>query len=90
MKMSFFWAVMFGLNLLSVISDIANNDFGLFFYISLAALLLTIWFCIDARRNELREAAAKKQFINIVINHMNNEPADATAKRVAEQMRYTL
>jgi hypothetical protein len=88
MKMSVFWFILLVADVGWIISDITNNTFGLWFYINIVGTLAAAYFVWDALRTEKREAAEKKQFFNIVINHMGTEPADVTAKRVADLSKW--
>lgn len=86
MKMSFFWMVMLSFNIVSIISDIIKGDYSFWIYLSVVSAALSIWLYWGALKRERREVEATKKFINIVINHMNNEPADVTAKRVSDHL----
>jgi len=90
MKMSFFWALMTAVNAATLIDDIITNDYSLGTLVTVAALLLGAYLYWDARNNERREAEEKKQFFNIIINHMGGEPEDVAAKRAADHLKRLL
>jgi hypothetical protein len=84
MKMSFVWLILLASSILSVIIDVTNNSYDFWFYLNFGGALASGFFLWDARQTEAREAEAKKQLITIVVNHFGGEPADVTAKRVAD------
>lgn len=90
MKMSFFWSIIFCIDVINVVVDISKNDFGVWFYIDIVLILLAAWLYRDARQREAREAAAKRQLINVFINNTGNTTAEEVAKRAAEQLKYDL
>lgn len=89
MKMSFFWMLMIVINLYNIISDIATNDYTFWIGISAASLGISIWLYFDALKTERREAEAKRQLINIVINHAGTEDPEETARRITNMNLYS-
>jgi hypothetical protein len=84
--MSFFWMIMVCVSIINVCSGIFRGDYGIWFYIDIISGLGSAYFYRESRIRELQEAEAKRQFVNIVINHMGNEDAEKTAKRIAEDL----
>jgi hypothetical protein len=88
--MSFFWALMIGLSVINLCTAIYRNEYDLWLIIEIALLVGSVLYYLSYLRSEKLEAEAKRQLINIFINHVDPDTATASAKKVAEQLRHDL